>query len=99
MPKKGLRFFKGMPLLPPRAGQTARIFLFSINETPIRYGLDESLIILKAAVEREKTVQAIDVDRECKTCVVTFWVRSQLFHFLGASKNSCADFRVLFLGL
>jgi hypothetical protein len=31
MPKKGLRFFKGMPLLPPRAGQTARIFLLSIK--------------------------------------------------------------------
>jgi hypothetical protein len=47
---------------------------------------------LKAAVEREKAVQAIDVHRECKNCVVTFWVMSQLFHFLGASRG-CADFR------
>jgi hypothetical protein len=47
---------------------------------------------LKAAVEREKAVQAIDVHRECKNCVVTFWVMSQLFHFLGALRG-CADFR------
>jgi hypothetical protein len=47
---------------------------------------------LKAAVEREKAVQAIDVHRECNNCVVTFWVMSQLFHFLGASRG-CADFR------
>ncbi len=47
---------------------------------------------LKAAVEREKAVQAIDVHRECKNCVVTFWVMSQLLHFLGASRG-CADFR------
>jgi hypothetical protein len=47
---------------------------------------------LKAAVEREKAVQVIDVHRECKNCVVTFWVMSQLFHFLGASRG-CADFR------
>jgi hypothetical protein len=47
---------------------------------------------LKAAVEREKAVQAIDVHRECKNCVVTFWVISQLLHFLGASRG-CADFR------
>jgi hypothetical protein len=37
-------------------------------------------------------VQAIDVHRECKNCVVTFWVMSQLFHFLGALRG-CADFR------
>ena len=49
-------------------------------------------IILKAAVEREKAVQAIDVAREFTNCVVTFWVMSQLFHFLGASRG-CADFR------
>ncbi len=47
---------------------------------------------LKAAVEREKAVQAIDVHRECKNCVVTFWVMSQFLHFLGASRG-CADFR------
>ncbi len=47
---------------------------------------------LKAAVEREKAVQAIDVHRECKNCVVTFWVMSQLLYFLGASRG-CADFR------
>ncbi len=37
-------------------------------------------------------MQAIDVHRECKNGVVTFWVMSQLFHFLGASRG-CADFR------
>jgi hypothetical protein len=47
---------------------------------------------LKAAVEREKAVQAIDVHREFKNCVVTFWVMSQFLHFLGASRG-CADFR------
>jgi hypothetical protein len=47
---------------------------------------------LKAAVGREKAVQAIDVAREWNHCVVTFWVMSQLFHFLGASRG-CADFR------
>jgi len=36
------------------------------------------LLNLKAAVGREKAVQAIDVHRECKNCVVTFWVMSQL---------------------
>ncbi len=50
------------------------------------------LLNLKAAVEREKAVHAIDVHREWKNCVVTFWVMSQLFHFLGASR-ACADFR------
>ncbi len=49
-------------------------------------------LILKAAVEREKAVQAIDVQRELKNCVVTFWVMSQFFNFLGASRD-CADFR------
>jgi hypothetical protein len=37
-------------------------------------------------------VQAIDVHREFKNCVVTFWVMSQFLHFLGASRG-CADFR------
>ena len=50
------------------------------------------LLNLKAAVERAKAVQAIDGHRECTNCVVTFWVMSQLFHFLGASRG-CADFR------
>jgi len=50
-------------------------------------------IILKAAVGREKAVQAIDVHREWKNCVVTFGVMSQVFHSLGASRG-CADFRV-----
>ena len=53
----------------------------------LRVGLN-----LKAAVEREKAVQTIDVHRECNNCVVTFWVMSQLLHFLGASRG-CADFR------
>ena len=30
--------------------------------------------------------------RELENCVVTFWVRSQFFNFLGASRG-CADFR------
>ncbi len=47
---------------------------------------------LKAAVEREKAVQAIDVHREFKNCVVTFWVMSQFLHFRGVSRG-CADFR------
>ncbi len=50
------------------------------------------VVNLKAAVEREKAVQAIEVQRDCKNCVVTFWVMSPLFHFLGASRG-CADFR------
>ena len=37
-------------------------------------------INLKAAVEREKAVQAIDVPRELNNCVVTLWVMSQLFN-------------------
>ena len=49
-------------------------------------------IILKAAVERGKAVQTIDVHREFKNCVVTFWVMSQFFNFLGATRG-CADFR------
>ncbi|MEC4679486.1 MAG: hypothetical protein VST67_02150, partial [Nitrospirota bacterium] len=61
------------------------------------FGQDPSIgsirsLNLKAAVGREKTVQAIDVHRECKNCVVTFWVMSQFLHFLGASRG-CADFR------
>jgi len=49
-------------------------------------------MILKTAVGREKAVQVIDVHRELKNCVVTFWVISPFFHFLGASRG-CADFR------
>ncbi len=41
---------------------------------------------------REKAVKAIDAHRELNNCEVTFWVMSQLFHFLGASRG-CADFR------
>ena len=52
----------------------------------------ETEIILKAAVEREKAVQAIDGHREWKNGVVTFGVMSPLFHFLGAARG-CADFR------
>jgi hypothetical protein len=55
-------------------------------------GIDLEPVILKAAVEREKAVQAIAAPRECKNCVVTFWVMSQFLDFLGASRN-CADFR------
>ena len=47
---------------------------------------------LKTAVGREKAVQSIDVHRELKNCVVTFWVMSQFFNSLGASRG-CADFR------
>ena len=47
---------------------------------------------LKAAVGREKAVQAIDVHRECINCVVTFGVMNQFLHFLGAARG-CADFR------
>jgi len=47
---------------------------------------------LKTAVGRKKAVQSIDVHRELKICVVTFWVMSQIFNFLGASRG-CADFR------
>ncbi len=53
---------------------------------------EQRKVNLKAAVEREKAVQAIDVHREWKNCVVTFWALSQLVHFLGASRG-CADFR------
>jgi hypothetical protein len=44
---------------------------------------------LKAAIEREKDVQAIDMHREWKNSVVTFWVMSPLFTFT----RGCADFR------
>jgi len=52
----------------------------------------QELFNLKAAVEREKAVQAIDVYRERNNCVVTLWVMSQFLHFLGMSRG-CADFR------
>ena len=57
-----------------------------------KYCLGNSFLILKAAVERGKAVQTIDVHREFKNCVVTFWVMSQFFNFLGATRG-CADFR------
>jgi hypothetical protein len=65
------------------------------SSSPLRESSSARLVLLfnlKAAVEREKAVQANDVHREWKNCVVTFWVMSQLFHFLGASRG-CADFR------
>jgi hypothetical protein len=55
-------------------------------------GSGDGPLNLKAAVEREKVVQAIDGHRECKNWVVTFWVMSSLFHFLGTARG-CADFR------
>jgi len=42
---------------------------------------NEWFITLKTAVEREKTVQAIEVQREWTHCVVTFCVLSQCVHF------------------
>ncbi len=64
------------------------------NETARRLDKKTSLPFfnLKATVEREKAVQAIDVHRECTNRVVTFWVMSQFLHVLGASRG-CADFR------
>ncbi len=50
------------------------------------------MINLKTAVVRENAVQAIEVHREWKDCVATFWVMSQFLHFLGASRG-CADIR------
>ena len=64
----------------------------SIEMNPQIVHSTQESFILKAAVEREKAVQAIDVHRECTNCVVTFWVMSQILYFLGASRG-CADFR------
>jgi hypothetical protein len=61
----------------------AILFVFSFN--------------LKAAVECEKAVQAIDVHRECKNCVVTFWVMSQFSHLQGVVQTFVIQ--LLFLGL
>ena len=47
---------------------------------------------LKTVVGHEKAVQAIDVLRNFKKCVVTFWVMSQFLKFLGTSRG-CTDFR------
>ncbi len=47
---------------------------------------------LKAVVECEKAVQAIDVHRNCNNCVVTLWVMSQFLEFLVVAR-ACADFR------
>ena len=60
------------------------------QDKPLR-GPETLSFNLKAAVEREKAVQAIDVQREWKNCVVTFWVMSQFLNFLGASRG-CTDF-------
>jgi len=59
-----------------------------------------SFFILKAAVEREKAVQTIDVHREFNNCVVTFWVMSQLLkramHLTQVATISCVhDFSVI----
>jgi hypothetical protein len=51
---------------------------------------------LKAAVECEKAVQAIDVHRECTNCVVTFWVMSQFSHLQGVVQTFVIQ--LLFLG-
>jgi hypothetical protein len=53
-------------------------------------------LILKAAVKREKAVQAIDGHRECKNCVVTFWVMSQFSHLQGVVQIFVIQ--LLFLG-
>jgi hypothetical protein len=53
-------------------------------------------IILKAAVEREKAVQSIDVHREYTNCVVTFWVMSQFSHLQGVVQTFVIQ--LLFLG-
>jgi hypothetical protein len=46
-------------------------------------GIENYSFNLKAAVAREKAVQAIDGHRECKNCMVTFWVMSQFSHLQG----------------
>ena len=55
------------------------------------------LFNLKAAVEREKAVQAIDVHRACKNGVVTFWVMSPFSHLQGVVQTFVIQ--LLFLGL
>jgi hypothetical protein len=52
---------------------------------------------LKAAVEREKTVQAIDGHREWKNGVVTLWVMSPFSHLQGVVQTFVIQ--LLFLGL
>jgi len=37
-------------------------------------------IVLKAAIDREKTVQATDVHKTWTNCVVILWVMSQFSH-------------------
>jgi hypothetical protein len=51
---------------------------------------------LKAAVEREKAVQAIAGHREWKNCVVTLWVMSQFSHLQGVVQTFVIQ--LLFLG-
>jgi hypothetical protein len=51
---------------------------------------------LKAAVEREKAVQAIDGHREWKNGVVTFCVMSQFSHLQGVVQTFVIQ--LLFLG-
>jgi hypothetical protein len=71
-------------------GQALQIIFLKIPADVTK--VTQQKLNLKAAVAREKAVQAIDGHREWKNCVVTFWVMSQWFHFLGASRG-CADFR------
>ena len=54
------------------------------------------MLNLKAAVEREKAVQAIDGHREWKNGVVTFWVMSQFSHLQGVVQTFVIQ--LLFLG-
>jgi hypothetical protein len=48
-----------------------------------RFACRKPYFNLKAAVEREKAVQAIDGHRKCKNGVVTFLVMSQFSHLQG----------------
>ena len=50
-------------------------------------------MILEIAVEREKDVQLIDVNKESKKCEVTSLAMSAFLDFLGILR-SCAYFRV-----
>ncbi len=59
-------------------------------------GNQRESMILKAAVEREKAVQAIDGHREWKNGVVTLWVMSQFSHLQGVVQTFVI--RLLFLG-
>jgi hypothetical protein len=53
------------------------------------------MLILETAVGREKAVQAIDVHREWKNCVVTLWVMSQFSHLQGVVQTFVIQLRFL----